>query len=321
MEKLKLVRRSSGLVTVAIALVIAVLALFMTNQAFGWMAGRNEAGAHGMLVDVNSPDSSVHHYELYYVYDAQVIAEVSGNDEIVYNEYYFEPLPEGEAADIQLKNYSKLEAPQYHLLLHVSLEEGESGNALVDLFLSKPDGTIYGSYTNDSYTIATSGLSALTVPTAAPLGLSSALEFYVLDSSAGIEWTHHQIKDDDGNVTDEADVFAVRSDKLPEEGETFAVSEKKENGKVSEFTFSNVTAQTGSNLSVAVSDLVDVPGFSLDGEVEADEGDGYKDLFVFITYSSDLIGVLQSYGASKNSLEQGSFNFKSDIALRIRKDN
>ena len=65
-----------------------------------------------------------------------------------------------------------------------------------------------------------------------------------------------------------------------------------------------------------------MPGFTTGEAAPAaeDSGDGYRDLFVFMTYSAELVGLLQNYAADGATQDLGSFNFRSDVFLLIRKD-
>ena len=319
MEKLrKYLSQASGLVMVSVVLVVAIVALFMSNVGYGWMASLKDVDANGLIANVNNPGSPVYDYELYYVYDAKVKTKVNnqGHEEM-YNEYYFKALGIDETAIIELKNYSKLEAPEYHLLLHVSVTKETVGNLYVDLHIQEPSGSKAGTYGNNQYTIQTSQLPSLTQFGALPLGLSSALEFYVLGSSAGIVWEKdHQLFNEDGEEYARSDVFVLRSDMLAKEGTTYKMTDNK-----TTLTFEGVQATADNGLTTTTTDLHDVPGYCLPGVEATDAGDGYLDLFIFMTYSADLVATLQAYGSvGVDSNDQGTFGFLSDIFLLIRKD-
>ena len=330
----KLIGHASGLVTVSVVLVVSVVALFITNVGFGWMAKATHAGANGMLVGVDNPGSPVYSYEMYYVFDAEpkadLIKDADGNvtGERIYNAYYFAKLEEGQNAAMVLKNYSKLEAPKYHLLLHISVNTDmvDSDTIYVDLHNSAPtlaEGATatYGSYSDNLYKVPTANLKDQAKPTGQPLGLSAALEFYVLGEAAGVKWEpNHEDKPDDTNGLTEsafADVFVVCSDMLPAESATFMQDKITENGGTT-LTYEGMSDA----LTITYGELEDVPGFTTGEAAPAaeDGGDGYRDMFVFMTYSAELVGLLQNYAADGATQELGSFNFRSDVFLLIRKD-
>ena len=331
----KLIGPASGLASVSLVLVVSVVALFFTNVGFGWMAKATHADAQGMLVGVNNPGSPVYSYEMYYVFDAEVTVDSESGSEEVFNTYYFKELGDDETAEMALKNYSKLEAPKYHLLLHISVAKDVVGEDIfVDLHVNEPaaSGT-YGSYGNNTYTIDPAGLADMFKPNATlqPLGLSSALEFYILGKSAGVTWNpaYEKIETDDNGVETTypaTGVFAVRSDKLPEQSTTFMREVNTSNGYVSYKGVSAESDYADGALTVTADSntLDDVPGFYADepatvAEGETLSGDGYLDLFVFMTYSAELVNILQNYVAGSTS-DTAQFSFRSDVSLLIRKE-
>ena len=339
----RLIGHASGLVTVSIVLVVAVVALFITNVGFGWMAKATHADAQGMLVDVDNPGSPVYSYEMYYVYDAkpetELIYDENDNTKVIgeriYNAYYFAELEPGETAPMVLQNYSKLEAPKYHLLLHISidsdlnLEDTPNEDLYVDLHNSEPsvqDPATYGSYGDNKYIVPIADLKDHAKESGNPLGLSAALEFYLLGAAAGVEWiVDHPYESDgpDDPVPEDkptANVFKVCSDMLPAASATFKQGKTDDQKSL---TFEGVMAEEDADaLTITVGELNDVTGFTAGEAAPAAEGDGdgYLDLFVFMTYSAELVGLLQNYAADGATEELGSFNFRSDVFLLIRKD-
>ena len=322
----KLIGHASGLVTVSVVLVVSVVALFITNVGFGWMAKATHAGANGMLVGVDNPGSPVYSYEMYYVFDAEV---TTGDDDSTVHTYYFAKLGTGESAEMALKNYSKLEAPKYHLLLHVSINKdvADSDHIYVDLHNNAPNITNYfGSYGNNAYTIDVSnddtGLGKNF--TNKMLGLSSALEFYVMGSDSQITWesSHKRVdRNDAGEPIGETvaeDIFVFQNSNLPAESATFAHTEGTDS-----ITYTGVTAPDKDPthpLCISAGDLGHVAKYNAD-DPSTETGDEYKDLFVFMTYSAELVALLHNAVAgSTEDAASADFSFVSDVFLLIRKD-
>ena len=101
----KLAGPASSLGTVTLVLAIALVALFITNNGFGWFSIGDHATAAGMRVDVSSPDTPVESYRFMMVHKAEFASTDAGE---VYHRYAFTPLGE-ETAHMIMNNYSKLD--------------------------------------------------------------------------------------------------------------------------------------------------------------------------------------------------------------------
>ena len=180
MEKFKkLLGPLSGLSTVSLVLVIAIVALFMTNQGFGWFTIGDHAEANGAMVDVTNPDSPVESFQFYMVKAAEVKETTVEGEPVLYNEYLFEQLNPTETARMDMKSYSKLEAPKYHILLHVHIkDEYINPNGATTIYMDTH-------ITGETYTIEKSEIPAMAGISDKKIGMSAALEFSVITAGVG----------------------------------------------------------------------------------------------------------------------------------------
>lgn len=180
MEKFKkLLGPASGLTTVSLVLVIAIVALFMTNRGFGWVSMGDHAVVNNAMVDVSNPDSPVESFQFYMVKAAEVKETTVDGEPVLYNEYLFEQLNPTATARMDMKSYSKLEAPKYHILLHVHIkDEYINPNGATTIYMDTH-------ITGETYTIEKSEIPGMAGITDKKVGMSAALEFSVITAGVG----------------------------------------------------------------------------------------------------------------------------------------
>ena len=296
----KLCGSLSGLTLVSLTLVVSMLALFIANRGFGWATVGDHADAYGMLAGVTAPESPVEEFQFYTVFDTDGFTDRDGVN------YAFAPLGI-EVAHMNMGNYSKLEAPTYHILLRVVFKDGVK-NVRMKTYIE-----------GSTLTLTASDLPTM-VRDKTPVGMSAALEFYMLlpdeehptivtpengyskekldDNGVGVE-------DANGNVVMESANVLWLDDAVLEgkEGDTFPLQEDQ-SGETTVLTYSGMDDATV-NLA-----------------------EGQHELYVFITYSAERINLLQDYAYSEAlkfnegkpageqiSLDEQNFKFKSDFFI------
>ena len=284
----RLTESGMGLIFTSVVLVFAVVALFLSNVGFGWFSSNKEVSANGIGVQMSEIESPVVAHQLYKVLDAKIVA----GDDTVHHRYAFLRLTPQEIAEMDLGNYSRLEAPTYHLLMHISLDKDVS-EVYIDTQVD--DG---------SYELVKADVADMVVNNQA-VGLCSALEMFALKtgtiSTDQLDWVEdYQIKDTNGNVTQTEDVFVLDGLALPEDGELFSMTESDDKTTV---TFTGKTAA----FHISATDLRDV------------DGDGYKDLFIFMTYSTARVNLLQDYATGGGrAMGDNMISFLSNFSFFVR---
>lgn len=300
MDKLKIRKlcgSASGLALVSLTLVVSMLALFIANRGFGWMTMSDHANADGMLAGVTAPESPVEEFQFYTVFDTDGFTDRDGTN------YAFAPLG-NEVAHMNMGNYSKLEAPTYHILLRVVFKEGVS-SAQMRTYIE-----------GSTLTLTASELPGMVLNDTA-VGMSSALEFYVL-------------LPDEEHPTIVTPQDGHSKDKLDEQGNVVTDSEGnvvKESANVLWLDDAVLEGKVGHMFPMqeTVSGETTVLTFSGMEDVNIDLNDE-SEVYFFITYSAERINLLQDYAYSeaykleketgeKLNLEDKVFRFQSDFFI------
>ena len=299
----KLFKASNCLAFTSLVLAFSIVVLFLGNVGFGWTNGNHLVNANGMIVGSEMPNSPVHDYGFYFIDQNDPDSAVADSDpngtpddlddDILFDRYTFTKLGDDEEAEMNMGNYNKLERPTYHVLLHIALKKDEDLGANAKIYV---DSLINGS---GKTTITKSEIPNM-ISSGTPLGLSSAVEFYLIRPTLLSQDTNGKKYTINWNATTSQFVFEDRY--LPETGKTFEMDE------------------TTTTLSFESSNNIFDP---IDPETCEDvDGDGYRDLFIFITYNAELINRLQYYSTTQGeSMDGKSISFTNDFSLRIRKED
>ena len=304
----KILSSVSGLATVSVVLIIALVALFITNHGFGWFAEIRYGHANGMMVSATAPDSPVESFQFYIVEEARVIVvEATENtEEYVHNQYLFVP-PKDPTVEMNMGDYSKLTAPTYHILLHVVFKPGVD-TVWMDTHV---DG--------EEYTLILDQIQNMVSATPpVSLGMSSALEFYVLDPDH-VDPQIHTVTNEDGKE-EQVTWFTFDDIDLPAESLTFDQTPiiDDESGELTGYTYSS--------MDDVLLDLANPTGEAETGDNQSG-GNEQHELFLFITYSAERIALLQEYagihadGEDDGGIGGGDILFHSDFFIFFRRDN
>ena len=282
----KLIKSSFALAFTSVLLASAVVAFFMKNTGFGWFSSNKQVAANGIRVEMAEAESPVVAHRLYKVIDAKIRAE----GEEIFHRYAFLQLTPQEIAEMDLGNYSKLEAPTYHLLMHISLDK-DVKEIYVDTQVD-----------NGKYDLVKANVPGMVIANQA-VGLCSAVELFALESakidSSHLYWAdNYQITDTEGNALRTEDVMVVDSLALPTASEVFPMTDSG--------TTVTFTGKTNA-FHVNTTNLTDV------------DGDGYKDLFIFMTYSTQRVNLLQDYATGgETAMGDNMISFRSDFSFFVR---
>ena len=296
----KILGSACSLATVSVVLVIALTALFITNTGFGWFSENRHSYANVIMPAVTAPDSPVESFMFYQVENAtpDIVKGTENEDEYVHNQYTFAPLGY-ETAQLEMKDYSKLSAPRYHILLHVVFKPG-----IESVWL---DTHIEG----EEYELMFTDIPVLVASDPpVPLGMSAVLEFYVLDPQNVERETVTNNSGDGGEET----WFIFDDINLPAESHKFDRTDiKNKDGELTGYAYGG--------MDDVLLDLTNSNG-------EAGEEEQYE-LFLFITYNAERISFLQECAGftdseegeeEDDSVDSGNIAFRSDFFIFFRRD-
>ena len=187
---------------------------------------------------------------------------------------------------MDLGNYSKLEIPTYHLLMRISIDK-DVKVLHVDTYVDNGANTINKTQVASMILAGTS------------IGFSSVLELYALESknisTDNLYWDSAYAKEGESA---KKGVFILDGIAIPSTGVPF---EMTENGDLISF------AGKMDAFVINTDDLRDV------------DGDGYKDMFIFMTYNTARVNRLQDFATgSGQAMDDEKMSFKSDFSLFVR---
>ena len=287
----KLLKSGHTLIFTSIVLLFAIFVYFTNNFGYGWFSKNDQVTAMGVWMEAVEPDSPIESYEFYKVYDVKTTVDNKGtddqNDDEIFDRYAFIALDAGEVAQMNLGTYNKLDRPDYHVLLHISLKE-DAETLYVDTNIRN----------SNTKTINKNSLPAM-VENGTPIGLSAAMEFF--DISPTKDDNDIVVWDPDYGKTENSDgtpVFIFDShDLFPEKGRMFDLAE---------------TADAFYLTSVQDMFIIDVRNC-----VDVDD-DGLRDVFIFMTYNAGRVNLLQDNAIIKGeNMGDKDMQFESDFSLRV----